>query len=86
MGDAGATAVSLSLGRLGRLERLDLDHNGLGAAGCLAAARAAARLPRLRTLYLRNFEPGEPLGPAARAAIRRLLPHVTEGVSERCGL
>ncbi len=81
MGDAGAVAVSLGLAGLTRLETLNLRQNGIGGAGGLAVAREAARLPALRTLWLRvSSESANAMAEADRAAIRAMLPHVTGGL------
>ncbi len=81
MGDAGAVMVSAGLAGLTRLEVLDLHYNGIGSAGSLAVAREAARLPALRTLCLRWCdESANGMTEADRAAIRAMLPRVTDGL------
>ncbi len=82
--DAGAVAVSAGLAGLTRLEVLYLHSNGIGSAGGLAVAREAARLPALRTLRLRSYEDdvrsANGMTEADRAAIRAMLPRVTDGL------
>jgi hypothetical protein len=80
MDDSGAVAVSTCLAGLIRLEKLFLDRNGIGSAGGLAVVREAARLPALRTMYLRYEETANAMEEATKAAIRGMLPHITEGL------